>query len=56
MLLNLAILFITISILIQIAGSFISTIGKDSKPTDYLETIWDTLILLAWAVVIKNLF
>ena len=56
MLLNLAILFISITIVIQFFGSFVDVIQGDAQATDFIETIWNALVLLAWGIIIRNLF
>ena len=53
--LKIAIMFISISLALTFIGQLTETFSEEKKTTDLVETIWDALILLAWAFVVKTL-
>ena len=56
MLLNIAILFVLITVIIQFFGSFVDVTRKTTKSTDYIETIWNALVLLAFGIILRNIY
>ena len=53
--LTIVILFISISLALSFLGELTETFSEHRKKTDYIETVWNALLLLAWAYVVKTL-
>ena len=53
--LTIVILFISISLALSFIGQLVETFASKPAPSDYIETIWNALLLLAWAYIIKTL-
>lgn len=53
--LTVVILFISISLALSFLGELTGTFSEHHKKTDYIETVWNALLLLAWAYVIRRL-
>ena len=53
--LNVCVWFLAISLAIQFLGGFAETVKENVKATDYVETLWNALALLAFGVIIQNL-
>lgn len=49
------ILFISISLALAFLGELTETFSSERKTTDYMETIWNALLLLAWAYIVRRL-
>ena len=56
MLLNIACLFVIITMTIQFFGSFTEIVHGKAKLTDYIETLWNALILLAVGIILRNIY
>lgn len=56
MLLNIASIFVVITMVIQFFGGFAEITRGNAKRTDYVETIWNALILLAVGIILRNIY
>lgn len=52
---TIAVLFISISLALSFLGELTETFSEHRKKTDYIETIWNALLLLAWAYVARRI-
>ena len=53
--LNVCVWFLAISLAIQFLGGFAETVKENVKATDYVETLWNALALLAFGIIVQNL-
>lgn len=56
MLLNVASIFVVITMVIQFFGGFVEIAHGNAKRTDYIETLWNALILLAVGIILRNIY
>ena len=52
---NACVWFLAISLIIQFLGGFAETVKEKAKATDYIDTIWNALVLLAFGVILRSI-
>ena len=51
---TIAVFFISISLALSFLGELTETFSNKSNKTAYIETIWNALLLLAWAYIARR--
>ena len=52
---NACVWFVALSLGIQFLGGFAETVKEKAKATDYIETLWNALIMLAFGIILRDL-
>lgn len=52
---NACVWFVALSLDIQFLGGFAEVVKEKAKATDYIETLWNALVMLAFGVILRDL-
>ena len=52
---NVCVWFVVLSLGIQFLGGFAEVTKEKAKATDYIETLWNALVMLAFGVILRDL-